>query len=89
MTEETLTEDTPDNGVELLEHKMIMLKAVNEDLNKSIKLLQYTCNSYQRRCDDYEKQINRLVNNMTVGQLKASGVQVNITIPTHEEEDYD
>jgi len=88
MTDEVITEDTPDNGVELLEHKMIMLKAVNEDLNKSIKLLQYTCNSYQRRCDDYEKKISRLVNNMTVSQLQNLGAKVTITF-SNVDEDYD
>lgn len=89
MTEEVLTEDTPDdNGVEMLQHKLEMLKTVNETLKKDVQLFRSTQNLYSAKCRDYEKQISRLVNNMTVGQLKASGVHVSITIPTHEE-DYD
>ena len=89
MADEVITEDTPDdNGVEMLQHKLEMLKAVNETLKKDVQLFRSTQNLYSAKCRDYEKQISRLVNNMTVGQLKASGVHVSITIPTHEE-DYD
>jgi hypothetical protein len=89
MTEETLTEDTPDNGIEMLEHKLILLKAVNQNLKTELELMKITQNSYIRKCEDYETKISRLVNTMTIGQLKACGVHVTITIPTHEEEDYD
>jgi hypothetical protein len=89
MTEETLTEDTPDNGIEMLEHKLTLLKAVNQNLKTELELMKITQNSYIRKCEDYETKISRLVNNMTIGQLKACGVHVTITIPTHEEEDYD
>lgn len=89
MTDEVITEDTPDDGVEMLEHKLTLLKAVNQNLKTELELMKITQNSYRLKCGDYEKQISRLVNNMTVGQLKASGVHVTITIPTHEEEDYD
>jgi uncharacterized protein YlxW (UPF0749 family) len=89
MTEETLTEDTPDDGVEMLEHKIILLKAANQNLKAELELNKIRLNDCRSKCKDYEKQISRLVNNMTVGQLKASGVHVTITIPTHEEEDYD
>ena len=89
MTDEVITEDTPDdNGVEMLQHKLEMLKAVNETLKKDVQLFRSTQNLYSAKCRDYEKQIDRLVNNMTIGQLKACGVRVSITIPTHEE-DYD
>jgi hypothetical protein len=89
MTEETLTEDTPDNGIEMLEHKLTLLKAVNQNLKTELELMKITQNSYIRKCEDYETKISRLVNNMTISQLKACGVHVTITIPTHEEEDYD
>ena len=89
MTDEVITEDTPDDGVEMLEHKLTLLKAVNQNLKTELELMKITQNSYIRKCEDYETKISRLVNNMTIGQLKACGVHVTITIPTHEEEDYD
>jgi hypothetical protein len=89
MTDEVITEDTPDDGIEMLEHKLTLLKAVNQNLKTELELMKITQNSYIRKCEDYETKISRLVNNMTIGQLKACGVHVTITIPTHEEEDYD
>jgi uncharacterized protein YlxW (UPF0749 family) len=90
MDDEVIIEDTPDdNGVEMLEHKLILLKAVNQNLNAELEMFKTRINHYRLKCGDYEKQIELLVNNMTVGQLKASGVHVTITIPTHEDEDYD
>jgi hypothetical protein len=89
MTDEVITEDTPDDGVEMFQYKLDLLKAANENLKTELELMKITQNSYIRRCEDYETKISRLVNNMTIGQLKACGVHVTIVIPTHEEEDYD
>jgi hypothetical protein len=89
MTDEVITEDTPDNGVEMFQYKLDLLKAMNENLKTELELVKINRNQCRLKCGDYEKQISRLVNNMTISQLKACGVHVTITIPTHEEEDYD
>ena len=88
MTEETLTEDTPDDGVEMLEHKLTLLKAVNQNLKAELELAKLNLNKCRSNCKDYEERISRLVNNMTVRQLQNLGAKVTITF-SNVDEDYD
>ena len=89
MTDEVITEDTPDdNGVEMIQHKLEMLKAVNEALEKDLERARLNLNRCRSNCNDYEQRISRLVNNMTVRQLKNIGAKVTITF-SNVDEDYD
>jgi hypothetical protein len=88
MIEETLTEDTPDDGIEMLEHKIILLKAANQNLKAELELSKLSLNECRSKCKDYEERISRLVNNMTVRQLQNLGAKVTITF-SNVDEDYD
>lgn len=89
MTDEVITEDTPDDdGVEMLQHKLEMLKTVNETLKKDLERARLILNKCRSNCKDYEERISRLVNNMTVRQLRNIGAKVDITF-SNEDEDYD
>lgn len=88
MTDEVITEDTPDNGVEMFQYKLDLLKAANENLKTELELAKLNLNRCRSNCNDYEQRISRLVNNMTVRQLKNIGAKVTITF-SNEDEDYD
>ena len=89
MTDEVITEDTPDdNGVEMLQHKLDLLRSMNETLKEDLELAKLNLNKCRSNCKDYEERISRLVNNMTVRQLRNIGAKVNITF-SNEDEDYD
>jgi hypothetical protein len=88
MTDEVITEDTPDNGVEMFQYKLDLLKAANENLKTELELAKLNLNRCLSNCNVYEERISRLVNNMTVRQLKNIGAKVNITF-SNEDEDYD
>jgi hypothetical protein len=88
MTDEVITEDTPDNGVEMFQYKLDLLKAANENLKTELELAKLNLNRCRSNCNDYEQRISRLVNNMTVRQLQNIGAKVTITF-SNEDEDYD
>jgi hypothetical protein len=88
MTDEVITEDTPDDGVEMFQYKLDLLKAANENLKTELELAKLNLNRCRSNCNDYEQRISRLVNNMTVRQLQNIGAKVTITF-SNEEEDYD
>lgn len=88
MTDEVITEDTPDNGVEMFQYKLDLLKAANENLKTELELAKLNLNKCRSNCNDYEQRISRLVNNMTVRQLQNIGAKVTITF-SNEDEDYD
>jgi hypothetical protein len=88
VTDEVITEDTPDNGVEMFQYKLDLLKAANENLKTELELAKLNLNRCRSNCNDYEQRISRLVNNMTVRQLKNIGAKVTITF-SNEDEDYD
>ena len=88
MTDEVIIEDTPDNGVEMFQYKLDLLKAANENLKTELEFAKLNLNKCRSNCNDYEQRISRLVNNMTVRQLQNIGAKVNITF-SNEEEDYD
>jgi hypothetical protein len=88
MTDEVITEDTPDNGVEMFQYKLDLLKAMNENLKTELELAKLNLNKCRSNCKDYEERISRLVNNMTVRQLQNLGAKVTITF-SNVDEDYD
>jgi hypothetical protein len=88
MTDEVITEDTPDDGVEMFQYKLDLLKAANENLKTELELAKLNLNRCRSNCNDYEQRISRLVNNMTVRQLQNIGAKVTITF-SKEDEDYD
>jgi hypothetical protein len=88
MTDEVITEDTPDNGVEMFQYKLDLLKAMNENLKTELELAKLNLNKCRSNCKDYEERLSRLVNNMTVRQLQNLGAKVTITF-SNVDEDYD
>ena len=88
MTDEVITEDTPDDGVEMFQYKLNLLKAMNENLKTELELAKLNLNKCRSNCNDYEERISRLVNNMTVRQLQNIGAKVTITF-SNVDEDYD